>query len=284
MSLVDLLPSLGSGAAGTGAVLGAVRAVRALVEWRRSRSEQETAETEQQTAKVALERAAVEEVTGRFAAVAAAEERVAAAHARDETLVPGLLLEVRELRGEVAACRDEREECREDLTAEKVLGVRRDAAIELLADEVERRGGSRARVGAVRELLRPTKPPASEGPPRILVVDDDDDARSIACRLVMSLGYRYAGVGSAAQALAMVVAGDVAAVLCDVRMPGETGPQFVRRMRALGVSTPVALVTGAPLDVEDDARELAVHVLSKPYTAADLKDVLRRTLASRSEG
>lgn len=284
MSLYELIGIAVSGGVGGTVVLnGAAKATRSLIEWRRSRAEKERAEVEQKTAAVEKERAEVEEVTGKFAAIAAAEERVAEAHKRDVALVPGLMVEIEGLRGEVAACRDEREECREELTAEKVLGVRRDAAIELLADEVERRGGSTQRVAAVRELLRPTTPPVNAvdaGPPRILVVDDDEGARGIACRIVLSLGYRYVGVGSAAQALAVVTAGDVAAVLCDVRMPGENGIQLVKRMRALGVETPVALVTGAPLDITAVARELALEVLSKPYTMEDLERVLKATIAA----
>lgn len=280
MSLYELIGiGISSGIGGSVVINSAAKATRSLIEWRRSRAEKERAEVEQKTAEVEKERAEVEEVTGQFAALAAAEGRVAEAHKRDVALVPDLLTEIKGLRGEVAACRHEREECRDDLTAEKVLGVRRDAAIELLADEVERRGGNTSRVAAVRDLLRPTKPPDDAGPPRILVVDDDETARGIACRLVMTLDYRYVGVGSAAQALAVVTAGDVDAVLCDVRMPGESGVQFVKRMRELGVETPVVLVTGAPLDVEDIARELAVDVLSKPYTRAELEQVLKRTIA-----
>ena len=76
-----------------------------------------------------------------------------------------------------------------------------------------------------RTAARPTS--------KVLLVDDDEDFRHSTALILAQHGYSCVEVASASQARAVLNAEQgVAAVLCDITMPGESGidllPEFGR--------------------------------------------------------
>src|SRR5687768_11687339 len=70
-------------------------------------------------------------------------------------------------------------------------------------------------------------------PVKVLVVDDDGDSRYLITSVLRDGGYDCVEAGSAQEARASLEAGtDVAAVLCDVRMPGESGLELLKQIAA----------------------------------------------------
>src|SRR5947208_17195444 len=66
----------------------------------------------------------------------------------------------------------------------------------------------------------------------ILIVDDDDAIRDGLAETVTDLGYRAHLAASGSDALALVAAGGIDAVLLDLRMPGGLdGIEVLRRIR-----------------------------------------------------
>ncbi len=111
----------------------------------------------------------------------------------------------------------------------------------------------------------PAPAPAPRGPalaPRVLVVDDDPPvARSLA-RLLRAHGAVVAHSG--AEALELLERLPIEVVVSDVRMPGMTGPELHRAVRA-DRALPFIFVTGAAGDVEVRALEASgCPVLPKP--------------------
>ena len=118
----------------------------------------------------------------------------------------------------------------------------------------------------------------------VLIVDDDDAMREGLAETVTDLGYRPLLAASGKDALALVAAGEIDAVLLDLRMPGGLdGIEVLRRIRAGDNAPPVVVLTAfASADNTIEAMRLgAFDHLTKPVGRDDLKSVLLGMLARR---
>ncbi len=117
----------------------------------------------------------------------------------------------------------------------------------------------------------------------VLVVDDEVDLLfTIALSLELD-GYRVLKASSGEEALEVVEAEQPDAVVLDLRLPGIDGWEVLRRLADMGrfPDTPVVLLS-AQVDAATAARavELGCHAhLAKPFSTAELRDVLRDLLA-----
>ena len=68
---------------------------------------------------------------------------------------------------------------------------------------------------------------------RIVVVDDEPDARELVCELLRECGAEVVTAGSAAEALAVLAAHTFDILVSDIGMPIEDGYALMRRVRAL---------------------------------------------------
>ena len=68
--------------------------------------------------------------------------------------------------------------------------------------------------------------------PKVLVVDDHPMNRKLATMLLRNAGYRHDEAESGEQALERLAGGDFGVVLLDVSMPGISGEEVCRRIRA----------------------------------------------------
>ncbi|HEY8076632.1 MAG TPA: response regulator [Labilithrix sp.] len=114
---------------------------------------------------------------------------------------------------------------------------------------------------------------------RVLVVDDEPDARELLA-LVLEREVREVEVAaSASEAFARVLADAPDMILSDISMPGEDGWSLVRRVRALprGRAMPIGAVTANAMPA-DIARSRAAgfdFVLAKPVAPKSLVDAVR---------
>ena len=122
---------------------------------------------------------------------------------------------------------------------------------------------------------------------RVLVVDDDDDARDMVRRLLEDRRSVVSTAATAAEALKMLGEKRFDVLVSDIGMPGEDGHTFMRRVRALapgaGGDIPAVAVT-AYARPEDRAKALSagfqLHV-SKPVDPRELFALVAR-VARRS--
>src|SRR5271169_535160 len=115
-------------------------------------------------------------------------------------------------------------------------------------------------------------------PPRILIVDDDPGQRSLLNSFLRSQGFETALADSGERALEMLRAGKFAMMISDVRMPGLSGLETLRRARQEHATLPVLLVT-AFTDIRDAVaamRDGAVNYLSKPIDLDELLASVRQ--------
>ena len=114
----------------------------------------------------------------------------------------------------------------------------------------------------------------ADGSGRVLVVDDRDEVRRFVERGLRDRGFELRTASSAREALDVLNAGwrpDL--LLCDVRMPGMSGPALVRMLREQGERVPVLYMSGQ----HDDAVGLTPDdtVLEKPFTIDALVTAIR---------
>ena len=115
---------------------------------------------------------------------------------------------------------------------------------------------------------------------RVLVVDDNAEARDFAIQLLEELGYRTLAAASAAEALALLQEGEeVDVVFSDVVMPGSiSGIELAETLRAHHPEVAVILATGYSEHLVRQGPPRGVRMLTKPYMLDDLAAALQRAL------
>jgi PAS domain S-box-containing protein len=108
--------------------------------------------------------------------------------------------------------------------------------------------------------------------PRILLVDDDPDVRSIAGAMLSESGYEVVQAASGAAALEALERADSRAelVVADIAMPGLNGVEFAAIVRRAWPGLPVLLMTGYAESALLRQGAAAHEVLRKPFQAAEL--------------
>ena len=119
-------------------------------------------------------------------------------------------------------------------------------------------------------------PPCRAGPPpRVLVVEDNHDARESLGLVLAARGWEVREAADGAEGLRLALGWRPDAVVSDIGLPGLDGWEVARRVRqALGRAVLLVALTGYGQD-EDRRRSLDAgfdHHLSKP---ADPRDLLR---------
>ena len=120
---------------------------------------------------------------------------------------------------------------------------------------------------------------------KVLVVDDDSDAREAVSAALAQCGARTAAVGSAREALQMLPEFKPDVLVSDIGMPGEDGYSFIRRVRALThrVADVPAVALTAYSQPEDQRRALMAgfqKFVPKPVQVEELAAVVH-ALADR---
>lgn len=124
---------------------------------------------------------------------------------------------------------------------------------------------------------------------RILVAEDDDAMRAMLVRTLMRAGYTVVEVEDGFElgdyvAMMKGHGGSLSPpdlIVSDVRMPGRTGLEALKRLRSQGVTCPVLLLS-AFADEETHAEALrlgARQLLDKPVDLDVLKAAVREAVA-----
>src|SRR5258708_36316036 len=94
----------------------------------------------------------------------------------------------------------------------------------------------------VSELMTADTPKNGTKPPRILIVDDDAGQRSLLDSFLRSQGFETVTVSSGERALEILRDQDIGMMISDVRMPGLSGLETLRRGRQGEAGLPIFLV------------------------------------------
>jgi DNA-binding NtrC family response regulator len=116
----------------------------------------------------------------------------------------------------------------------------------------------------------------------VLLVDDDAALLRGLTRTLASEEFRVLAAVSAAEAGALLRRVSVDIVVCDQRMPGVTGIDFLTQLRRDYPAIKTLMLSGhvAALPVAiQAAQQIGVYtILSKPCSVAELSDAIRRAV------
>ena len=113
-----------------------------------------------------------------------------------------------------------------------------------------------------------------------LIVEDDARIRANLVYQIGRLGLDAEAVASAEEALERLAAFPFDLLLLDVRLPGMSGVELVRRLKSSGRLPPTVIVSGeASVSEAVEALQLGVHdFIEKPFSPERLKRSVRNTL------
>jgi DNA-binding response OmpR family regulator len=117
----------------------------------------------------------------------------------------------------------------------------------------------------------------------VLVVEDDARVRDFLVRGLRAEGYEVSAAGAAQDGLDLALAEPFDVLLLDLMLPGFSGLDLCRRLRAKGAVTPILMLTAmdAVEDKVDGLRGGADDYLTKPF---DFDELLARIEALARRG
>ncbi len=112
----------------------------------------------------------------------------------------------------------------------------------------------------------------------VLVVDDEGAIRYSVSKTLQRVGYNVSEAASGEEALDIMKKQHCDVVLTDIRMPGLTGVELLRRIKEVAPDAIVILMTGyASLGTAVEALRLGAHdYLIKPSSSQDIRQSVAR--------
>jgi DNA-binding NtrC family response regulator len=114
----------------------------------------------------------------------------------------------------------------------------------------------------------------------ILIVDDEPIVRESIRDWLKEAGYLVATAESGEEALKMMETQDFSVLVLDVRLPGKTGINILKEVKALKPDIKSIIITAYPsTELAVESMKLgAVDYLIKPIAPDDLEKLIRETL------
>jgi response regulator RpfG family c-di-GMP phosphodiesterase len=118
----------------------------------------------------------------------------------------------------------------------------------------------------------------------VLVVDDELSVRELLADALDAFDYPVRTARSAVEGFRIVREGEIHLVLSDIDMPGESGIELLRKIKAHDADVDVIMVTGV-VDVDTAIgaiRDGASDYVAKPFNIEEVRIVVERTLEKRA--
>lgn len=116
---------------------------------------------------------------------------------------------------------------------------------------------------------------------KIAYIEDDRDAAEIFLGRFRADGVRCDVYASAEEAAPSIGSGTYDAVVLDIRLPGQSGIDLLKKLRARGIFTPAVVITAFnSLELTKEALNAgASYLLEKPFSYRSLKQIVEKVVA-----
>jgi two-component system, response regulator PdtaR len=130
----------------------------------------------------------------------------------------------------------------------------------------------------------PRHPPTSERSPRrvVLLVEDEPFVREATSQILKGAGFDVLPAADAQEAMKVYEHNKckIDLLMTDMALPGRNGRQLAHDLRAASAEIPILLTSGyVELEWDDEAREPGTYFLPKPYSRAELVDMMEKILS-----
>jgi len=115
---------------------------------------------------------------------------------------------------------------------------------------------------------------------KVLVVDDTKNIRMLLTTCLELYGYEVVTAVDGLDALKVILASNPDLIFLDIKLPEVSGTEVLRRIRTMGIVTPVVIMTAfATVKNAIECTKLgAVAYLQKPFTADKVKTVINELI------
>jgi signal transduction histidine kinase len=115
--------------------------------------------------------------------------------------------------------------------------------------------------------------------PQVLVIDDEMGPRE-SLRMLLKPSYQVHTADSVERGLQLLTEKKPDAIVMDIRMPGMTGIEGLRRIRQIDPHLSVIMLTGfGALETAKEALRLGANdYISKPFDAREMREVINRNV------
>ena len=119
---------------------------------------------------------------------------------------------------------------------------------------------------------------------RVLVVDDNEEVRDVLVAYLETLGYRTLQAASGHDALELLADGGagIDLLMADYAMPGMSGTELMRAVRAERPDLPVVVITGYADTTDLDGRLDEAMLLQKPFRINELATAIESAVQRSS--
>jgi two-component system C4-dicarboxylate transport response regulator DctD len=119
---------------------------------------------------------------------------------------------------------------------------------------------------------------------QVIFIDDDKFIRKSCTQSMEIEGFEVESFSSGAQALETINLESPVVVVSDIKMPGLTGLELLKKIKTIDPQIPVILITGqGDIAMAVQAmRDGAYHFLEKPFAADNLIEIIRRAQDKRA--
>jgi CheY-like chemotaxis protein len=120
--------------------------------------------------------------------------------------------------------------------------------------------------------------------PKVLVIDDDTDVRVLICTMLQrGGGYETVQASNGPAGLDAFAQGGFALVVTDLIMPGLTGVETIKKLRALDPNVPIVAVSGFGFDESSELVQAALaaganRTFGKPFQAHELLTAMKELI------
>lgn len=114
----------------------------------------------------------------------------------------------------------------------------------------------------------------------LLIVDDEEDIRSILKEIAAQENIPCYEASSGNEALEIVKKTPITAIISDINMPDGNGQLFMKNVRMLGLFTPFVFLTAydSKEHIQEALKMGAFDFLSKPFESKNVIEVMYRAL------
>lgn len=125
---------------------------------------------------------------------------------------------------------------------------------------------------------------SEESKEKILVIDDDESVLEVAELILKNDGYEVSAANSVQAGLKLVQSDHFILILCDIRLPDESGMDFLMQVKDIQEDLPVIMITnfGSLQGVEEALKLGAKGFISKPLRAERILEIIKKVLAGEA--